>query len=80
MVKVYTKSTCAPCQAVKRWLKAHGIAYEEKDVVEPKNASEAYELSGYSIVPVVVIGREVIAGLNYGRMASLLSNNQVQTA
>lgn len=75
MVKVYTKSTCAPCMAVKRWLQRRGVAYEEKDVSEPTNAAEAYKLSGYSIVPVVVIGAEVIAGLNYGRLASLLPAN-----
>lgn len=79
MVKVYTKASCAPCQAVKRWLQQKGIAFEEKDISEPENAAEAMKLSGYSIVPVVVVEKldqlQVIAGLNYGRLAQLVGQN-----
>ena len=76
MVRLYSRATCAPCIALKRFLKAKNITYEELDLDEkPQLVEEMLKLSGYAIVPTVVIGNEVITGLDFARLNSLLSRD-----
>lgn len=73
MVKVYSRASCAPCQAVKAYLKNKKISYVEKNLdKDPDLINEVIKIVGYPIVPVIVIGNEFIAGLNYSALKSLL--------
>ena len=76
-IKVYTRPTCAPCQALKKFLTYKGMTYKEVNVDEDKNAeTEAFTLSGVQMVPVTVVTmndghQEVISGYNLGKLAQL---------
>jgi glutaredoxin-like YruB-family protein len=67
-VLVYTSPTCGYCNMVKQYLNQINVAYEEKDVSDPKIAEEAVARSGQMGVPVVVIGEgdsaKMITGFN----------------
>ena len=40
-ILIYTTPTCPDCHALKRWLAQQGLAYEERDLTDPKIAEEA---------------------------------------
>jgi len=64
-ITVYTKTTCAPCQTLKYWLKSKNVQYEEKNLDKnPELLSELVDKTGMMMVPVVQIGDEIIQGLN----------------
>lgn len=72
-VTVYTRTTCAPCKTVKYWLNKKGIAFTEKNVDEnPEFAQEAFSKSGFTAVPVTVVGDKVIAGMNLSLISQAL--------
>ena len=56
-ILIYTTPTCPDCHALKRWLAQQGLAYEERDLTDPKIAEEAKARTGVSIV-----GSEVFYG------------------
>ena len=64
MVKVFTRPTCAPCKTVKYWLDRHNISYEEVNIDETP--------ADVFIVPTIVIGDNVVEGLNFALLNSLL--------
>jgi len=73
-VTVYTRTTCGPCRTLKYWLKNKNINYTEKNVDQDKNyTDELLKLTGFQIVPVVVIGNEHVMGVNIGRINELLT-------
>lgn len=61
MPVVYTQPNCPPCNAVKRWLTARGVDYEEKPATE--NLEYLASLGARS-APVVVQGTKVVQGFN----------------
>lgn len=64
-IKVYGRSTCAPCNTLKYWLNKKNIPFTYINIDEDKKLEqEAFSLAGYAIVPVVVVGDKVIAGFN----------------
>lgn len=77
-ITVYTRTTCAPCRMLKQWLKNKELNYNEVNVDDnPVEGQKAYELSGFSIVPLTVItkkddSQQVIAGLNFSALAALI--------
>jgi glutaredoxin len=74
-IKVYTRTTCAPCRLVKTWLQKNGFAYTEINVDEdPAAAGEIVRLSGVLQVPMTVIGEQIVSGMNIGRLASILKS------
>lgn len=75
-VTVYTRSTCAPCKMLKAWLSNKQINYEEKNVDDdPKLVDKIIELTGRMMVPVAVVGDQVIQGFNIGAVSSALAGN-----
>lgn len=62
MVVLYSKEGCAPCMTLKYWLDKKGIDYKEKNILN----------SEYRLAPTIVIGENVITGLNFGLLSSLL--------
>jgi glutaredoxin 3 len=72
-VTIYTRASCAPCKTVKMWLQRKGVAFTEKNVDDnPEFAKEAAQKSGFTMVPVITVGDQVIAGANLGLISKLL--------
>ena len=72
-VTIYTSSTCSWCEAVKDYLRAREIDFEEVDVSEDTDrAQELVERSGQYGVPVVDIDGEMVVGFDRPRIDALL--------
>lgn len=77
-VTVFTRATCAPCKMLKAYLNHKGMAFDEINVDEnPDARAQAYELAGYSIVPLTVIelvdgSKKVVTGYNLQVLSSLI--------
>ncbi len=77
-ITVYSRSTCAPCRVVKTWLQKNNIIYEEKNLDEnPEYGAEAFEKSGFTMVPVTVVGDEVVSGMNLSRLREILLDKPI---
>jgi len=72
-VTVYTKTTCAPCRALKQWLKMKQIEYVEKNVEDATNLNEMLQKTGFMSVPQTVVGDRVITGPNFSLLSELLN-------
>jgi glutaredoxin len=73
-IKVYTRTTCAPCRMVKAWLQKKGYEYTEINVDEdPSAAKEIMDRTGLMMVPMTLIGDRAVSGMNFGQLASILS-------
>ena len=72
-VTIYTSPTCSWCEAVKDYLRARDIDFEEVDVsVDTDRAQELVERSGQYGVPVVDIDDELVVGFDRSRIDVLL--------
>ncbi len=72
-VTIYTTPTCSWCQALKEYLRAREIDFEEIDVsADPAAAQEMIEKSGQMGTPVVDIDGEIIVGFNKPEIDRLL--------
>ena len=65
-VMIYTTPTCPDCRALKAWLTAQGIAFEERDLTDPAIMAEAKALTGVRVAPITLVGEDVF----YGTFAS----------
>ncbi|MEX1663657.1 glutaredoxin family protein [Thioclava sp. 15-R06ZXC-3] len=65
-VIVYTSPGCPDCAAVKRYLDAQGVAFEERDLSRPGLADEAKSRYGVRVAPITVIDGEA----SYGTFAA----------
>jgi len=78
-ITIFTRTTCAYCVMVKKYLGAKGQEYEEVNIDEhPEREAEARELSGTVSVPVTVITRqddstEVVVGYNLAKLAAAVA-------
>lgn len=63
MVKVYSRDSCGPCKTLFYWLDKKGIKYE-------KLSPEGTDIR---IVPTILIGAEIVQGLNFKRLSELLT-------
>jgi len=72
-VTIYTSPTCSWCEAVKNYLRAREIDFEEVDVsADTDRAQELVERSGQYGVPVVDIDGEMVVGFDRPRIDALL--------
>ncbi len=75
-VIIYTTPTCSWCQALKEYLRAREIDFEEIDVsADPAAAQEMIDKSGQMGTPVVDIDGEIIVGFNKPEIDQLLELN-----
>ena len=73
MVKIYTRTTCAPCRTVKAWLQNKGVKYEELNVDDnPEFMDDVIRRTGLMMVPVTFIGDNHVQGANFSRLSELL--------
>lgn len=61
-ILIYTTPTCPDCHALKRWLSEQGIAYEERDLTDPRIAEEAKARTGVRVAPIAIVGSEIFYG------------------
>jgi len=72
-VTLYTAPTCSWCQAVKEYLHAREIDFEEIDVSTDQSlAEEMMDKSGQMGTPVLEIDGEIVIGFNRPEIDQLL--------
>jgi len=59
---IYTAPTCPDCQALKRFLKASGLPYEERDLSDEAVMEEAKSRTGVRVAPITFVGEEFFYG------------------
>ena len=70
---IYTAPDCPFCKQTKEFFKKNKISYTEKDVSKnSKYADEMIEKSGQTGTPVIIIGKEIIAGFNEEKLTKAL--------
>jgi glutaredoxin 3 len=74
-ITIFTRTTCAYCPMVKKWLSSKGFEYDVVNLDEhPERQEEAIKLSGAFTVPVTVVtkhddAQEVVIGFNLAKLA-----------
>ncbi|MBM3649201.1 MAG: glutaredoxin family protein [Alphaproteobacteria bacterium] len=73
---VYTTPLCAPCEALKRALKARGLAFETVDLLMDEAAADRLDEQGIRSAPVLEIDGRLYAGaaLTDERLDALLAS------
>ena len=61
-VIIYTTPTCPDCRTLKAWLEREGIAFEERDLSDPKIMAEAKARTGVRVAPISLVGEQVFYG------------------
>ena len=61
-VILYTTPTCPDCRALKAWLEREGIAFEERDLTDPRIMAEAKARTGVRVAPITLVGEKVFYG------------------
>lgn len=84
-VIIYTTPTCPDCRGLKAWLAREGIAFEERDLTDPKIMAEAKARTGVRVAPITLVGEQVFYGTfpsqNPGLMVALgLSHTAEESA
>ncbi|HVI69555.1 MAG TPA: glutaredoxin domain-containing protein [Magnetospirillaceae bacterium] len=64
-ITIYTTTTCAYCDMVKKWLGSKGLSYKviNMDEEPAEVRQKVIEMSGAMTVPVTVVEEEVEAGV-----------------
>lgn len=65
-VVIYTTPTCPDCRSLKAWLEGEEVAFEERDLSDPKIMEEAKARTGVRVAPIILVGEKVF----YGTFAS----------
>lgn len=71
-IVVYSGIHCAPCEAVKQFLKERGFEYIEKNVNKDKQARQEMREMGMLSIPVTVIGDQKIQGFDQAALEAAL--------
>jgi len=72
-VTLYTAETCSWCEAVKEYLRAREIDFEDIDVsADPALAEEMVQKTGQMGVPVLDIDGNMVIGFNKPEIDQLL--------
>lgn len=72
-VKVYSTPTCPYCKLAKEYFASKGVAFDDIDVSQNKDASqEMITVSGQMGVPVIVIDEQVIIGFDKAKIDPLI--------
>lgn len=73
---VYSGIHCAPCDAVKAFLKEHGYSYTEKNINKDKEARQELRDMGMISIPVTLIGEHKIQGFDREKLEEALGLKQ----
>lgn len=72
-ITVYSQPTCQACHRLKRFLKEKGVDYRDRDITADEEAFAELQRFGVSTTPVILIGNEIIVGLDQAKVELLLS-------
>lgn len=61
-VIIYTTPTCPDCWALKAWLERKGVAFEERDLLDPEIMEEAKARTGVRVAPITLVDEKVFYG------------------
>ena len=73
---VYTSSHCPYCTRVKSFLADKGIAFEERNVETNEAYAQQLLDTGIRSVPVIVIGKHRIVGMNTTEINRALASSR----
>jgi glutaredoxin len=73
-VIVYSTPLCAPCEALKSYLKAHGVPFTAKDLLMDEAAADKLAALNIRSSPALEVDGEILAGptLTQEKVNSLL--------
>lgn len=78
-ITIYTTSTCAYCETVKKWLASKGLTYDVVNMDDkPQVRQEIMQMSGAMTVPVTVVENEdgtknLTVGWNPSKLAAAVA-------
>ena len=61
-VTVYSTPLCAPCEALKSYLRRQGVSFAVRDLLLDEEAAERLETAGIRTTPVLEVDGELLAG------------------
>ncbi len=61
-VVVYTTPLCVPCEQLKRYLEANGIAFTTRDLMMDEEAQDRIDDAGIRSTPILEVDGELYAG------------------
>ena len=61
-VIIYTTPTCPDCRTLTAWLEREGVAFEERDLSDPKIMAEAKARTSAPAAPIGLAGERVFYG------------------
>ena len=61
-VVVYTTPFCAPCEALKRYLKSHAIPFRVRDLLMDEDAQDRLDAARIRSTPVLEVDGELHVG------------------
>lgn len=76
-VTVFSTPLCAPCEALKRYLRTRGVDFVLRDVMVDEDAAEFLESRNIRSTPVVMIDDELVIGFDRARIDELLDSRTV---
>ncbi|MEW6303147.1 MAG: glutaredoxin family protein [Verrucomicrobiota bacterium] len=70
-VRLFIKPYCGWCHEAIDWLRAHGIKFEQVDVIANREAfHEMQALSGQTLAPVLEVDGEVLADFDTDELSA----------
>jgi glutaredoxin 3 len=78
-ITIYTTSTCAYCETVKKWLSSKGLIYSVVNMDDkPEVRQEIIQLSGAMTVPITIVedesgNKNITVGWNPAKLASAVA-------
>lgn len=83
-VVLYVQRGCGPCLEARAWLRAHGVAFAERDVAQSLVWLLELQALGSRVTPTVVVagpgGRSVVAGFQPEALRAALAERAGATA
>lgn len=73
-VIVYSKPNCSACKRTKLLLHALEVPYEERDVLERETYLQEAQATGFSALPILIAGEEVISGFRPDKLEELFGS------
>jgi glutaredoxin len=77
-VTIYSLPGCLLCRRVKSFLTAHAVSYNEVNVLTKPRVLAKVVLGYRKLLPVVVIGDQVLAGWSRRRLAAAIRSLKTQ--
>ena len=72
-LRMFTTQWCPVCKKAKAWLKQRGTPFEEFDIETSAAAKAEYRRAGGRGVPLILLGKERMAGFDARRLEIILA-------